>query len=134
MLEVDKTALEAITSAIDEAVSLIEERKDIRIVSAMLPRVSNRIRAMAELRDTPDNRFVAFLVQFFATDIGYRFEEQDEEWYRLNKEAVDQCLVQLKNLLTGLKSGLNAKSFEKTVDALKMFYFAYYQTALSMTA
>lgn len=133
MLEVDETTLEAITSAIDEGLSLIEAKKDIRIVTAMFPKVSNRIRAMAEIRETPDNRFVSFLITYFLRDVRIRFEDQDEDWYRLNKESIDQCMLQLKNFLTGLKTSFHSKSFEKTMDIIKMFFFAYYQTTFLLT-
>ena len=133
MLEIDEPTLEAITSAIDELLSLAEEKKDLRIVSASLAKVGNKIRAMAEIRDTPDNRFVAFIVQAFFSDMIRRFEDKDEEWYQFNKELADQCLLQAKNLLTGLKSSLSSKSFEKTIDVIKIFFFAYWQTTLAMT-
>ena len=133
MLEIDDLTLKTITSTIDELLSIAEEKKDLRIVSASLTKVANKIRAMAEIRETPDNRFVAFIVQYFFYDIARRFEERDDEWYQFNKELVDQCLLQIKNFLTGLKSSLNAKSFEKTIDVIKIFFFAYWQTTLAMT-
>ena len=134
MLEVDETTLKAVTSAIDEVLSLIEAKKDIRIVIAILPKVSNRIRAMAEIRETPDNRFASYIISHFLRDVQLRFVDQDEDWYQLNKEHVDQCLLHLKNLLNGLKTSFNSKSFEKAIDVIKMFFFAYWETTLAMTS
>ena len=132
MLEIDETTLNAINSAIDEILSLVAEKKDIRIITARLPKVSNTIRAAAEIRETPDNRFISYIVNHFLLDIRYRFENQKEEWFRLNKEVIDASVLQLKNLLIGLKSSLNNKSFEKTIDVIKMFVFAYWQTVLAL--
>ena len=133
LLEVDETTLKVISSSIDEALSLIEGNKDIRIISARLPKVANTIRAMAEINDTPDNRFAQFLVTHFLYDFSLRFASKEEEWYKLNKESVDQCILHLKNLLTGLQSSFNSKSFEKTIDTIKMFFFAYYQATSGLS-
>lgn len=133
MLEIDETTLQAINAAIDKFLSLAEAKKDIRLMSGTLSSVGNKIRAMAELKETPDNRFVAFLTQFLISDIFKRLEGQDEEWFELNKELLDQCLQHTKNFMTGLKSSINSKSFDKVIDTIKMFFFAYWHTVLALT-
>ena len=134
MLEIDETTRQAVNSAIDEFLSLAEAKKDIRMTSGALVKVSNKIRAMAELKETPDNRLVSFLIQYFITDVTRRLEGEDEEWFELNKELLDQCLQHMKNLMTSLKSSFESKSFEKAIDAIKMFFFAYWHTTLGLVS
>ena len=117
-------------SAIDDVVSLIQEEKDIRMISAMLPKVSNKFRAVAEMTDTPDNRFTSFLLHLVNQLVATYFEGESKDWYELNKEAISECTAQLKNYLTGLRDALTSKSFEKTIDVIKMFHFAFYQITL----
>ena len=133
MLEIDETTLQAINSAIDEFISLAEAKKDIRLTSGAVAKISNKIRAMAELKETPDNRFISFLIQYLFRHLLVHFEGEDEEWFELNKETLDQCLQHLKNLMTSLKSSFTSKSFEKAIDAIKMYFFAYWQTTLALT-
>ena len=130
MLQADEATLATIITTIDETIKTINEKRDIRLISSMLTKFGNKIRAMAEIKETPNNRFVAYLVQDMFNDIRTRFQGREEEWYELNKETTAECVTHLKNLLTSLKSSIQAKSFEKTVDAMKMFFFAYWQIIL----
>lgn len=124
MLEMDEATLKSINSSIDEAIRISNEKKDIRKTLASLGNVTNKVRAMAELREIPDNRFVSVVLNILYGTVAAMFGERDEEWFESNKDLCDNCLTQTKILLNGLKSGIGKKSFEETVNVLKAFLFA----------
>ena len=132
MLEIDEGTLESINASIDEALSIIEEKNDIRLAAPYLRKVANKIRAMAEIRETPDNRFVAYITQSFLMRLTLAFEEEEEEWFKLNKDLLSQMLSQVKALCLGLKKSLNSKEFESTIDILKIFFFANWQLTMRL--
>lgn len=124
MLEIDETTLKAITSTIDETIKAVDEKKDIRIVSNSLGNVGNKIRALAEIRETPDNLLFSLTFHFLSGFLMNTFGDQEEEWYELNKELCDDSLSKIRILLSGMKSSLEAKSFEKAIDVFKASFFA----------
>ncbi|RLI19382.1 hypothetical protein DRO47_06405 [Candidatus Bathyarchaeota archaeon] len=134
MLEVNDEALRMINSSIDEVLTMINESEDIRKIIASLPKIGHKIRAMAEIKDTPDNRFLSFIIGFLIATCRAYLEDKEMSWYELNKETLAECTIALKNFLTNLKSAINEKSFEKAIDAAKMFYYEFYQKTLSFTA
>lgn len=119
-------SLKAIFSTIDETTKIANEKKDIRIVISALGNVSDKIRAMSEIRDTPDNRFVSLVFYVLVGLVTTTFEGQEEAWYVLNRELSDQCRSQIIILLNGMRSSLEAKNFEKAIDVLKTSCFALY--------
>lgn len=133
MLEIDELSLNAITSAIDETIQLIEENKDIRIVASSLGNVSNKIRAMSEIKETPDNEFVSFIFTVLSFNISESFKDKEEEWFELNKELCNQCVNHVKNLLQGMKKSLMAKNFEETMDVFKTAVFTLMQALSRMS-
>jgi hypothetical protein len=133
LLEIDEPSLKAIISAIDETLSLINEKKDIRIVASSLLNVGNKVRAMSEIKETPDNGFVSYVFFVLAGTISAAVRNQEDEWFELNKELCSQCLDHIKNLLQGMKTGLSSKSFEETISALKTSVFAIMQAISRMS-
>lgn len=127
MLEIDEISLKAITSAIDETIKLIDEKKDIRLVTSFMGNVSNKIRATSEIRETPENGFVSLVFSVLSTSISENLKAKDEEWFELNKELCNQCSDQIRNFLRGMKSSFESKSFEEATNVLKTFAFTLTQ-------
>jgi hypothetical protein len=133
MLEIDEVSLNAINSSIDEAMKLINEKKDIRIVSSMVSKVGNKIRAMYELRETPDNAFVSFVFSLISGTVVHAFEDKEDKWFAINKDLCDECLHSLKNLLQGIKVSFKSKNFEEAVTVLKASVFTLLQVITRMS-
>ena len=133
MLEIDDASSKAISSSIDEALKLIDEKKDIRIIVSSVGKVYNKIRGWSELTETPDNGFVSFVFMMIIATIGGALEGKEEEWFELNKELTAECLGHVKNLLKGIKASLTSKSFDEAVTALKTGTFVINQTIVRMS-
>jgi uncharacterized phage-like protein YoqJ len=124
LLEIDEVSCKAIQGSIEETLKLIEEKKDIRIVTSSLGTTANKIRAMAELRETPDNEFVSLVFTVFVSTASEAFKDKDQEWLKANRDVCDQCQSIIEKLLQGMKSVLKSKDFIETVDVLKISWFS----------
>lgn len=124
MLEIDEVSRKAIQVSIEETLKLIEEKKDIRIVTSSLATTANKIRAMAELRETPDNEFLSFVFTIMVSTVSEAFKGRDQEWFKANRDICDQCQRVIEKLLQGMKSVLKSKDFGEAADLLKISWFS----------
>lgn len=133
MLEIDDASLKTISSSIDEALKLVDEKKDIRIVVSSIGKVYNKIRGWSELTETPDNGFVSVIFAIVYGTLSSALEHKEEEWFALNRELTGECLVHVKNLLLGIKSSLTSRSFDEAITVLKTSTFVINQTIVRMS-
>jgi hypothetical protein len=124
LLEIDEVSRKAISASIVEVFKLLDEKKDIRIVLSSLGTTANKIRAMAELLETPDNEFLSFVFTVIVSMVGERFKEKDQEWFDANKDICDECKSIITKFLQGITHALESSDFQEAVNVLKTSWFS----------
>lgn len=123
MLECSEEVISALSRVIDEVIASLDEKEDIRLIITRLDEIRMKFRLMAELKDTPENHFIAFLYVSIFQWILSAYTRRPEEWYRLNVTNIQSFRPILRQFMASLKETINQRSYEGLVELFKNFFF-----------
>jgi len=133
MLEITEQALDKIDDTVNKTISLIDKDEDIRRIVKQSEGVSTILRAVADINDTPENRFVSIVVSTVISWTGAVYEGNREEWYRLNRDEIREFKPILGKYIGSLREALKSNNYVSVMDANKNYTYALYHSSILLT-
>jgi len=117
-LETTEEMTKKVAETISSVLKSLETKEDIRKTMPLLGEVVEKIRAVSEIYETPENIFVSYLVWAQISSFT-NFDGLPDEWYKLNADAIDKLRELMKAFFENIKDGFEKKNTDFIVEYIK---------------
>lgn len=124
MLKIPEHIAEKLGTHTSEGIEQLNRKEDIRLVIAHFGQISVLVRVYSEMSGEPETRFTSFVISSLYSQFANIFRDKSDEWYELNRRAIEGIFPSFKTYLESLSSALLAGDYEGTLEASKIFFFA----------
>lgn len=131
-LQATEDMIKKVTESVYAVLKSLESEGDLRKTLPLLSDVSDRLRAIAEIYDTPENEFISYLIWDQVRYLG-QFEGLPDEWYKLNAEAIVRLKLLMKTFFQNLKNDCEKKDADKIVEHVKDLWYESSKIRTSVT-
>jgi hypothetical protein len=121
-LAIGDALLNPIIQSIDETLSSLDKQVDMRKSLRSLAEVSSKVRVFPDFEDSAENRFASFLVWAMLAQAEAVIKNQDDESFKSNIEDYEKYKAALKDYLINIKQGLKDKSYQRVIEATKIYF------------
>lgn len=132
-LDLDEDTLKHLSKTIDDILHSIERKDDIRKTIGLMRPLQEKLDAAVTIRESPEGRFVHFLVWVMYVQVRGVYAGGDEEWYKLNAENIEGLRPILSQYFSSLKQSLSSNSYEDVLEACKNFFFSFHSHTRALT-
>ncbi|MCS4538545.1 MAG: hypothetical protein HYY67_06800 [Thaumarchaeota archaeon] len=133
MIKLPKEVVKLSSEATDTVLGSVDRKEDIRKTLTLLPAISTKLEIATELNETPESRFLHFLVWALIESVRYSYQSDKEEWYELNSEAISAARPILRNYLMSIKKFLQKQDMNEFIQASMIFLFKIHKNANMLT-
>lgn len=132
-LTADPKIVGLINKCADDILENIVSDNDVRKAITYIPEYVQKVRAVAELYDTEENRFTSWIVWNIFSTV-QQLDGHTDEWYKDNKEHLDKIKNEMKEYVKNLKEGFSKEDFNIIIESSKKFFFILYGLGAKLTS
>ena len=122
-LDIPKDLIEPVSKDIEEAVKNLQDEGDIDVGLRRVDDLRNKMKAIPDFKDTPENRFATYIVWDTIGKTVAVFRAGDKEWREKNEEPLADTRVALTDYLIRLNEYFKKGSYTEVVSASKDYLF-----------
>jgi len=120
-------------SDIGNILAELDRGHDIRYALAMLPELASKMKSMGDLNETPENRWISYILVDQLGNVQNWYDGMPPEWYKLNEKNVAELRKIWKSYFEKLSVELSRKDFDRLADETKNFFFELWRLQRSRT-